>query len=263
MIELSDNARMSLETYLQQVRVCLRGAKSVDAIEVEQNITEHIENELREAAQPVGAVELDAVLGRLGSPRQWVPQEELPWWRRFVLRLRMGPEDWRLAYLSFGLLVLGGIIVWALPLLVLASYLVSRAALSLSNNRIETNAQKWLLYPSLVVVSLCITAILLLLPWAALVPLALTFEHTLMERYRIGDDAHYWWLAWAAIVMLTGLWWMIQSVVLLIWPSLLRNLFQPLTGWFNRRWVTVELLVGLVLSAGGFATWIWLITTYL
>ncbi len=111
MITLSESAKKSLEDYLRQARAYLRGSKSLDANEVEQNIAEHIENELEGAAEPVSCDVLDAVLKKLGSPQQWIPEEELPWWRKIILRLRSGPEDWRLAYLSFGLLILGFLIL--------------------------------------------------------------------------------------------------------------------------------------------------------
>ena len=83
----------------------------MDASEVEQNITEHIENELGESSGPVSCDALNAVLGRLGSPQQWVPEEELPWWRKGIRTLSPGPEDWRLAYISLGLLVMAGLLM--------------------------------------------------------------------------------------------------------------------------------------------------------
>ena len=54
MITLSESAERCLHDYLRQARAYLRGSKSVDAEEVEQNITEHIENELAGAAEPGG-----------------------------------------------------------------------------------------------------------------------------------------------------------------------------------------------------------------
>ena len=48
---LSEGARRSLEDYLRQARMYLRGSKSVDADEVEQNVTEHIETELEGVAR--------------------------------------------------------------------------------------------------------------------------------------------------------------------------------------------------------------------
>ena len=100
MINLSDSAKKCLDGYLQQVRTYLRGCKTVDADEVERNVIEHIESEFESATAAVSFEELDTVLQRLGSPRQWIPEEELPWWRKTIFRLRTGPEDWRLAYIS-------------------------------------------------------------------------------------------------------------------------------------------------------------------
>ena len=119
MITLSEGAKRSLESYLRQARAYLRGSKSVDADEVEQNVTEHIETELEGVPEPVSRDDLNVVLKKLGSPQQWVPAEEFPWWRLIILRLRSGPEDWRLAYMSLGFLVVGLSVVfisraWAL-----------------------------------------------------------------------------------------------------------------------------------------------------
>ncbi len=129
MIALSKSAKRSLDDYLRQARAYLRGSKSVDAGEVEQNIAEHIENALEGASEPVSCDELEAVLEKLGNPQQWVPEDELPWWRQIIFRLRSGPEDWRLAYISFGLFVAALAIAPSTPVfvvLILASFLASR-----------------------------------------------------------------------------------------------------------------------------------------
>jgi len=247
MVKLSDNAQKSLDEYLHQARTYLRSAKSVDAGEVEQNITEHIENELEGTAEPVSADELETVLKKLGSPKQWVPEEELRWWRKFILRLRTGPEDWRLAYLSFGLLVVGFMLSrLLLPLLTLASFVVSRAALSANNYRIEVKAQKWLIYPSLIVVYLALLGLLLALPLLVLVPLAYDWEDTLREDLGFSDDMHYWLAAWPVFIASMGLWWLVQGIVFLARPNIPKPLFRPFADGFNRKWTLVLICVGFV-----------------
>ncbi len=96
----------------------------------------------------VDAAELRDVLRRLGSPSQWVPQEELSRLQRALLALRSGPEDLRLGYLAFGLLA-GTLLAAAclnlvlgfagmLPFLLLgiaASFLLARASLSAAPGR--------------------------------------------------------------------------------------------------------------------------------
>lgn len=74
MIELSDNAKKTLEQYLQQVRAYLQGCKTIDANEIEQNIMEYIENEFTAATGPVSVNELSIFLDRLGSPKQWIKE---------------------------------------------------------------------------------------------------------------------------------------------------------------------------------------------
>jgi len=76
MITLTDAAQKRLDEYLQQMRACLRGCETVDADEVQHDITEHIETELEGTAEAVSLNQLDDVLRRLGSPSQWIPPEE-------------------------------------------------------------------------------------------------------------------------------------------------------------------------------------------
>jgi len=257
MITLSKNAERSLHDYLRQARAYLRGSKSVDADEVEQNITEHIENELEGAAEPVSRDVLDAVLKKLGSPQQWVPMEELSWWWKIIFRLRSGPEDWRLAYISLALLVAGLLMLPYAPagiVLILASFFVSRAALSGAADPNELKAQKWLLYPSLIIVYVFVLLVLLTWPLGLLIPLAEGYEHALRESSsRLYNEADYWIMAVSVILAGLGLWWCILAIVLLKPRRLLRVLFRPFAEKVRSKWALRLLLIGLalmILSAG-------------
>jgi hypothetical protein len=261
MITLSESAKKSLEDYLRQARSYLRGSKSVDADEVEQNITEHIENELEGAAEPVSHDALDAVLKKLGRPQQWVPEEELPWWWRIIFRLRSGPEDWRLAYISFGLLILGFLILPSFVILIPASFIVSRAALSVAENRKIPGPQKWLIYPPLIIVYIFVLSALLTWPLAILIPLAEEFERSIRASYvRFVDDLDYWIMATSFIIVGLGLWWILLGSLLLKWWGLLQMLFKPFTGRFNRKWALFLLLIGLglMIPSLGLGMWYWL-----
>lgn len=242
MMTLSEGARRSLEDYLRQARAYLRGSKSVDADEVEQNVTEHIESELEGVPEPVSRDDLDAVLCKLGSPQQWVPDEELAWWRLVILRLRSGPEDWRLAYLSFGLLVLGCILPWTFPVLVMASFVVSRAALSEAENPKELKAQKWFLYPPLFIVYVFVLLALLAWPLPVLFSVAEEYER---HFSRLQEDFDYWLVAMSAIVAGLGLWWSVVAVVFLKFQKIVRFGFRPFADGFKSSWALVLLAVGL------------------
>ena len=261
MITLSENAKKSLEDYLRQARAYLRGSKSVDADEVEQNITEHIENELEGAAEPVSCDVLDAVLKKLGKPQQWVPMEELSWWWRIIFRLRSGPEDWRLAYISFGLLILGFLILPSFIILIPASFIVSRAALSVADDNKIPGAQKWLIYPPLIIVYVFVLCVLLTWPLGILIPLAEEFEHSIRARYvRFADDLDYWIMATSFIIAGLGLWWIILGRLLLKWWALLQMIFKPFAGRFNRKWALFLLIIVLVLMIPSLVLgmWYWL-----
>jgi len=75
MLDLTERARVRLETYLDQARRALRGHPGVDGEEVTRGLREHVEVELAgrpSGAAPVTAAELDAVLERLGPPESLV-----------------------------------------------------------------------------------------------------------------------------------------------------------------------------------------------
>lgn len=229
MNNLTDNAKRHLDNYLQQVRTCLKDCPAVDADEVEQNIKEHIESELQSSTKPVSFDTLDDILKRLGSPRQWLPEEEIAWWRKIILRLRTGPEDWRLAYISFGLLILGFVILPSFIVLLPASFIVARAVLSETADSSELKAQKWLIYPSLVVAYLFIAFWLLIWPVFPLFALAEDLEHLDADVFpwNTGGETAYWALAFVAIAAATCLWWLILSLILKAGPHLLRAIFKP------------------------------------
>lgn len=261
MTTLSESAERSLHDYLRQARAYLRGSRSVDAKEVEQNITEHIENELEGSAEPVSRDVLDAVLKKLGSPQQWVSEEELPWWWKIIFRLRIGPEDWRLAYISFGLLILGFLILPSFIILIPASFIVSRAAISIAGEHKIPGSQKWLTYPSLIIVYVFMLCVLLSWPLGILIPLAVELERSIRaSNARFADDLDYWIMATSFIIAGLGLWWIILGGLLLKWWNLLQLLFKPFADRFNRKRAMYLLIIGiaLMIPSLGLGMWYWL-----
>ena len=257
-LKLSLNAQKSLNDYINQVKAYLKGVKSVDAEEIVQNINEHIENELTGAAEPIGSETLDEVLKKLGSPQQWVPEEELPWWKKFFLRIRSGPEDWRLAYLSFGLFVIGFLFPPTFLLLVPASYLVSRAAMSLSSNNIRVKAQKWLIYPSLIVVNIFIFLTLLLWPLIISINIGYELEHPVRQSfYQFQDDLRYWIMACSFIISSLGLWWVIFAIILMREKNILKIICWPFTDTITRKLLFLLWWVGLIMMIACAAFGLW------
>ena len=262
MNNLSDSAKKCLDKYLQQIKSCLRGCKTVDADEVERNVIEHIESEFEGVTAAVSFEELDAVLQRLGRPSQWIPEEELPWWRKMILRLHTGPEDWRLAYISFGLLILGFLILPSFIILIPASFIVSRAALSVAEDHKIPDTQKWLIYPSLIIVYSFVLFWLLAWPAFALTTAAYEWERNIRSSYpNFADDLRYWIMATSFIIAGLGLWWIILGGLVLKCRRLLQVLFKPFAGWFSRKWALVLLLIGLglMIPSLGFGIWYWLL----
>lgn len=213
MKQFAENAQELLDNYLQDVRRCLQDVKSVDADEIQRDITEHIAQELESAQEPVSADDLDAVLRRLGSPRQWAPQNESGWFRKMALRLRTGPDDWRLAYIAFGLFILtcvsGPGAILFLPL----SFYIGRVTLSIAGGPHRIGNQKYLIYPALALVHFIVTAAVLAWPFSLLV-FAKDIVRNLPRQWTVYGLVDYWHLILFVTLVLAGAWWLIVGVVL-------------------------------------------------
>ena len=246
--ELTDLARRCLDDYLADVRFFLRQCPSVNVADVERDVVEHIQHALAGTEGPVDTPVLRDVLRRLGSPSQWIPQEELSRLQRALLALRSGPEDLRLGYLAFSMLAatllaaaclnhnlgIGGM----LPFLVLglaASFILARASLSAAP--VVGGTERWLIYPSLVVVYVPMFALMLLWP----VPVAILAE-ALVHDAAHGFEALEWTQQYplGTITVFTlgtvgFLWWAFLGFVGWRWPEVVRDCYAPFASRFCRR----------------------------
>ncbi len=248
MVELTERARKGLDDYLRQVRAYLRWSKSLDRDEVEQNITEHIEREFEGTPEPVSCGALESVLARLGTPQQWVPPEALNWVGKIVLRLRTDSQDWRLAYISFAFLLAGCLLTFVVPLFffvfVAASFITARAALAVAGDQ-DLSAQKWLLYPSLLIVSAALVVTVLVGPGvlAGLIGALLHEVAWVRRASNMGLVA----FSITSAVLVGGLWWIALGLALHKWPELVRSSLHPFADQFNRRYALALFGVGLLL----------------
>jgi hypothetical protein len=80
-----------------------------------------------------------------------------------------GPEDWRLAYLSFGVFAVGVLTIVVFPLALVVSYILARAGIAAAREKGAElgTARKWLLYPPVVLVSVALLVGVMTLPIAA------------------------------------------------------------------------------------------------
>jgi hypothetical protein len=253
MIEMTPAARERMDNYLQRMRSELRGTRAVVADEVEQSVREHIEVALANAQSPVGATEVIGVLDRLGPPERWLGDEERPVWHRFMDRLRHGPEDWRLAYLAFGLFLLsflffaaGGV------LLLIPAMVVSRAYVELARDRGEPlGARRWLVYPSIAVVLMFATALLIVGPPLPAMAFALNddgFEQLLdIPQSRAGEMRFLFGMGG----VLFGSWWMLAAAFCAAFLRPIRFVFAPLLDGVRRKHFAVLAAIGALVMAGG------------
>ncbi|VTS02897.1 unnamed protein product [Gemmata massiliana] len=187
-LDLSPEAAARFDSYLSQVRAALAGTGDVNPGEIEADIREHVENELHAAPRPVPLAALDAVLTKLGPPSQWGTTNDptLLHRARHLFRERLlaaragtlarakrvrftlwnGPEDWRLAYLAFGVFALGALTMIVFPIALVVSYILARAGLAVAAEKGITlgAGRKWLLYPPVVIVNLVLLIALVVWP---------------------------------------------------------------------------------------------------
>lgn len=253
MIELTPDAKRRFDDYLQRTRTALRGTRAVEADEVEQNVIEHVELALAGVPAPVGAESLGAVLAQLGPPERWLPDEELPIWRRTLGRLVNGPEDWRLAYLTFGVMALvflafpiGGVIL--LPV----AFCLARACVELTQERGEPlGARAWLVLPPIWLAFLLFLGGALFLGIAA--PAALASEQG-METLGFRDPANRaeWMRMYAGVILLSaGAWWIVLSGVFALLFTPIRSLFSPILAKMRRSQLGVLTGIGAAGAAIG------------
>jgi hypothetical protein len=260
MVALSPDAKGHLDQYLKQIRMALSGRESIDADEVERDVLSHIDAELSGDSEPVPAHRLLAVLDRLGEPNEWVPGEEAAWRRPFTA-LSSQPNDWRLAFVSFGSLVLtvilmtGRVMLWPLPLaLVPLAFVTARINIALLDERGEPlGLRQWLLFPPLLVVY--VPVFLALIGGPAL-PLASFLNDDPAARNRLSAfaDVSPWIAVPGAVALALGCWWTLLGLVGTQLTSSVRAFFRPFANRYDRRHATRLALTGVVFTVIGIAT---------
>jgi hypothetical protein len=243
MVELTVAARRCLDEYLALVRSSLRHCRSVNVTDVERDVVEHIQQALAGAAAAVEAPELENVLRGLGSPSQWVPQEELSGLERVLLALKSGPEDLRLGYMAFGLLAgtlfasaclnlmfgFGGLLPFLL-LGIAASFILARASLSAGCG--VSGAEKWLIYPSLVVVYVPLSLLLLLWPLVVAIVAEMVLKEPGFPEW--ARHAHWGTIAVFTLATVGCPWWGFLAFVAWRWPEVMRDCYAPFAATFGR-----------------------------
>jgi len=239
MINLNGEAKKVLEDYLHQVRTYVSLSKNADPEEVLRDINEHIERELQNLPQPVSKDDLELVLKRLGSPQQWVNEEDIPWWRTMALRLRKGPEDWRLAYIAFGVLFIGTLLTG--PIGLLAGFCLSRAAVSVCQLE-ELQVKKWLIYPALVMVYSLLMPTLLFWPAPLLIGSILLFKDSVSEITCAG-------LVLSFTLIGLALWWGFLWTLVRKFPNSIKTLFHPFAEQWKANWLGYNSIIMFLLGA--------------
>ena len=264
MMELTPSARQQFDEYFRRLRHSLRGVTPTEAEDVEDSVREHIEVALAGAAAPIPAEQIAEVLDRLGAPDRWVPADERPILQRVIQRLRSGPEDWRLAYLTFGLFLMGLLL---LPvgigfLIMIASYLASRAYVDyMERNDEPAAARKWLIYPPIGFFLLLATGFFIIGPAGPLVVWGIEDHGFLRILEESGLRAPYYeaqFVAGAAAAAM-GAWWIVGSLMGMVFLPIIRFIFRPLTASVRRMHFLGLTIVGAIVLASGVALlWPWI-----
>lgn len=257
MIELTAEAKKRLNDYLQRTRAALAGSRTFEATEVEQNVREHVEVALEGAPGPVSAERLGEVLAQLGPPDRWLTDDDRPGWRRVLQRISTGPEDWRLAYLTFGLFALGLLL---LPVgigvfLFLPAFFLARAEADLLAARgDDLGARRWLVLPAIWLVLLTVAGVALIAPVIAIASIGISDGHIhlvggiphtqpeTLERMRV--EAGF-------LGLVAGAWWLVLAPIFALLVNPLRRLFFPVTENLGRKHAALLALIGAMVAAIG------------
>jgi hypothetical protein len=248
---MTPDAQAYFNRYLRKVRAALRGHPSVDADEVERDVIGHVSAELGSVDRPVTISRLQDVLERLGSPEQWISADELPLWRRVVLHVRTGPEDWRLAYICLATWTLSPMFGPPLgPFLFLASFPLARATVTLIEDQgDDIGARRWLIYPPLAIFYAGFLMAFFGWPGA---PISAVIEVLLRDRHPLAAVADPIWVTGPGLFLAGyGLWWLLAAMVLHRFPQAVRLVFYPFANWFEPRHARRLMMLGVALFVIG------------
>jgi hypothetical protein len=261
MIDLTPSAQQRLDDYLRRLRHSLRRASPAEADDVEQSVREHIEVALERVPAPVGGEQVAEVLDRLGAPDGWVPADERSIVQRAVQqvrdRLRFGPEEWRLAYLTFGLFLLALVLI---PVgigvfLMVASFLASRAYLDFMESKQEApGARRWLIYPPIGFFLAVATAFFVVGLAGPALAWGLGEEGflRLLDESRLRAPYYEEQFVIGAAVTSLGAWWILASLLGMVFLRAIRFIFKPLLNRVRRAHFLGLTIVGALTLALGF-----------
>jgi hypothetical protein len=267
-------AEARFNEYLAHARAALAGCAELSPDDVEQDVRAHVAAEFPPGSGWVRLDQLETVLARLGRPEQWVSTGGPSPWRRGVdwvrgrpgavrrqvrdaaARFRAGPDDWRLAYLTFGLFLFGVVVFPLFVVLLPASYVLARAAVALARERSNPlGPQRWLVYPPLVIVSLPLLLGLLLWPagpaGAVADDLWRAYRADVQEALDLPRDLCEFLVFSYFISGALSLWGLIVGVTFWSFPRLPAFLFAPFFAGDRRAGERLTLVGGLA-----FALWL-------
>jgi hypothetical protein len=258
MTTFTADAQQLFDRYLETVRWSVRGV--ADPEEIERDVREHVASALDAEEQPVPSQTLHEVLSRLGDPWQWVAPEDLPVWRRMVMRFSLGPEDWRLAYACFGLTILGlvtmpiGVGVFVL----IGAYLLARATYAIVSDRDGSlGARRWLVYPPLVFFAIIFATTFLAGPVAPLAGWGIE-SHGFIRVFQQPAKMDLRIFNAALVLMFLGSWWIALSGLTAIFFRAAKALFVPFANGLKRvhlLWLTSVGFASLAIGWFTLAAW--------
>lgn len=266
MIDLTPSARQRFDDYLRSLRHSLQSAAPAEADDVEQSVREHIEIALAGMPAPVGGEQLAEVLDRLGAPEGLVPDDDRSTVQRVLQRtaqqvtgrLRSGPEEWRLAYLTFGLFLLSLILI---PIgiglfMMVASFVASRAYVEVMEAKQEVpGARRWLICPPIALFLALAIAFFIIGPAGTALAWGLgdeQFRH-LLEGANVHTPSYGAQFVAGATMATLGAWWMLASLIAMVFLPVIRFIFKPLLTRVRRTHFIGLTMIGAVSLAVGYA----------
>ena len=128
--------------------------------------------------------------------------------------------------------------------MLLASFCVSRASVSVTADRKEFGPQKWLIYPSLILVYIALAYWLFLWPVPVSWLYVCQYLKDLLDVAPLPSEILLTRFGMTAI-LLSAIWCMLLGIILRARPRITCILFRPFAGPFNRKLAIVLIYTGL------------------
>lgn len=228
-ITMNRQAELRWSTYLEEIRLALQPLPQQEIEDIVEELESHLCSDVDTQGSRLSEQDIAALIARLGSPRHMAEAYGI----QAPSEQPIAALDLALLFASLLLLLVSLLIPGVGPLLLIAGAVLARTAMQKST--VMSSPYRYLGYPVLVVAYMVLAVICLLWPLMPVLPVAATggLLSTLYPESATSmakDSGQYWNTVWSVAAIVTGLWWLLSSVLISSRDNFLQSLLQPFTS---------------------------------